>query len=265
MKSYCEMVSSMAKKILLIVEGPDDEVRFYNSLFQNCFRKQEYKIYPYRTTIHILAQELYNNYPEFEDDQIDIRLVLSSLTDCERKKAILRQNYSDIFLIFDFDPHHDHPHFDTVRRMLAYFSDSTSQGKLYINYPMMQSYKHFSTLPDNDFSSRVVTIEQIKEYKRLVGAISRYTDLNKYDYNLFFSLAVHHLKKVNYLLCGEYSLPTCEEYLSFDLTKVYDLELSLFETSQEVSVVNTCILMLCDFAPNRFYRYVIQHKADLMI
>lgn len=259
------MVNSMAKKILLIVEGPEDEVKFYKSLFQNCFRKQEYKIIAYHTTIHILAQELYINFPAFEEEQIDIRLVLSSLTDCDRKKNLLRQNYSDIFLVFDFDPHHDHPHFDTVRRMLTYFSDSTAQGKLYLNYPMMQSYKHFSNLPDNDFSSRSVTIEQIREYKRLVGAISRFTDLNKYDYNLFYSLAVHHLRKVKYLLCGEYSLPTYEEYLSFDLTKVYDYELSLFKTSQEVSVVNTCILMLCDFAPDRFFRYVNQHRTELQI
>ena len=128
----------MPKRILVIVEGEADEVKFLRSLFQNCYKKADYKVYSYKTNIHVLAQELYNNYPDFDEDETDIKLVLASLeTNADKKKKLL-EKYTDVFMIFDFDPQHDHPHFDTVRRMLKYFDDSTAQGKLFINYPMMQ-------------------------------------------------------------------------------------------------------------------------------
>ncbi len=69
----------MAKKILIIVEGEADEVRFLEDLFKKCNKKTEYKVYSYKTNIHVLAQELFNNYNDFDSGYIDIKLVLSSL------------------------------------------------------------------------------------------------------------------------------------------------------------------------------------------
>lgn len=255
----------MAKKVLLIVEGDNDEVVFFKRLFGKCFRKTDYCIFRYSTTIHTLAQELYNNYPNFEEDEIDIRLVLQSLEKSENKKSILKENYTDIYLIFDFDPQHDHPHFDTLKRMIKYFSDSTAQGKLYINYPMMQSYKHFSQIPDNGFSKRIVNYNQICRYKELVGKESSYTDINKYDYITFFSLAVHHIKKANYLLNNKYVLPECEEFSNYDFVSIYNVELGLFQRDKTVSVLNTCIFALCDYAPKRFFDFVKQKASELLI
>ena len=255
----------MAKNILLVVEGDADEPRFFNSLYKNCFQSAVIKIYPYKSNIHVLAQVLYSDYPHFEEDEIDIRLVLSSLTESEDKKKILRQRYTDIFIVFDFDPHHDYTHFDTVRRMLTYFRDSTAQGKLYINYPMMQSYKHFSCLPDDTFLSKKVNYSQIKSYKEIVGSESSYTDLTKYNYRIFYSLSVHHLKKINYLLHNNWAIPTCDQFYSFDMVNLFDFELSLFQSSKEISVVNTSILVLCEYAPEKYFRFISQRSTDLLI
>ena len=255
----------MPKRILVIVEGEADEVKFLRSLFQNCYKKADYKVYSYKTNIHVLAQELYNNYPDFDEDETDIKLVLASLeTNADKKKKLL-EKYTDVFMIFDFDPQHDHPHFDTVRRMLKYFDDSTAQGKLFINYPMMQSYKHFSMLPDDSFADRKVTMEEIKNYKELVGNESNFTDLNKYTYLTFYSLAVHHLKKANKILTGDYLLPEIREYLDFDATNVYDKQLAILKSEEKVYVLNTCIFALVDFAPRRFYGFLKQHATDLDI
>jgi len=86
----------MAKSILLIVEGEADEVKFYRHLFRNCYEKADYQIVSYKTNIHILAQELYCNYPDFENDEVDIRLVLASLEQDERKKNTLLAKYTDL-------------------------------------------------------------------------------------------------------------------------------------------------------------------------
>ena len=257
----------MAKKFLMIMEGETEEVTFYKRLFQTCFRKGSYEIFSYRTNIHILAQVLYNNYPDFDqaECQIDIRLVLSSAEEDEDRKAVLKQNYTDIYLIFDFDPQHDHTHFDTVRRMLRFFNDPTDCGKLYINYPMLQSYKHFSSLPDSTFYSKKVNLEEIKTYKELVDRESGFRDLTQYDYKIFYSLAVHHLMKANYLLNHSYVIPSASTYQDFDMTKLYDCELKLFSELYMVFVLNSCIFVLCDFALNKFFQFINRHSSELYI
>lgn len=255
----------MPKRILVIVEGEADEVKFLRSLFQNCYKKAEYKLYTYRTNIHVLAQELYNNYNDFDEDETDIRLVLASLEQNASKRQLLLDKYTDVYMIFDFDPQHDHPHFDTVKRMIKYFDDPTYQGKLYINYPMMQSYRHFLELPDNSFSERKVDMTQIKNYKKIVGDESKYTDLNRYSYITFYSLAVHHLRKMNMILNFKYELPTKNDYLGFDNAMVYDWQLEMLKSTGFVYVLNTCIFALVDFAPNKFFKYISQHSNELDI
>ena len=72
-------------KVLFIVEGESDEVRFLKRMFHTCFSNQNYEIYSYKTNIHVLAQLLFQEYPDFESDEIDIKLVLRSLEENEHK------------------------------------------------------------------------------------------------------------------------------------------------------------------------------------
>ena len=86
----------MPKRILVVVEGEADEVKFLKKLFQKCHKNADYKVYSYRTNIHVLAQELYNNYPDFENDETDIKLVLASLEPNEDKRQKLLEKYTDV-------------------------------------------------------------------------------------------------------------------------------------------------------------------------
>ena len=54
--------------------------------------------------------------------------------------------------------------------MQKYFYDSTDVGKLYINYPMVESYQHFEGWPDERFSETKVaaSLEHGIEYKMLI-------------------------------------------------------------------------------------------------
>ena len=108
------------------------------------------------------------------------------------------------------------------------------------------------------------TIE-IRNYKQLVGTISGYKDLNRYDYVIFYSIAVHHLKKANYILSNDDSIPSYQEYLAFDLIKLYDAQVDLFRTESRSFVLNTCIFVLSDYSPKRFFNFVSTHKKDLLI
>lgn len=243
-------------RILFIVEGLNDEVQFVRRLLTKCCAPQEFEIYPYKCNIHVLSQILYNEYPNFEEDEVDIQLVLRSKEADQHKQKILNQKYRDIFLIFDYEPQHDLPHFGTVRRMLNYFDDSSNQGKLYINYPMMQSYKHFSKLPDDSFWSKAVSKEMCLHYKEIVGKESIFTDISKYSYSTFMSLAVHHIKKANYLLSGVYEIPMADKFIEWNMTDIYDIQTASLNDYGKIFVLNTCIFILADFAPNDFFKTV---------
>lgn len=242
------------RNLLFIVEGEADEPKFIRHLFRICYPRQTYKTYTYRTNLHTLAKKLEDDYPDFDEDETDICLILRSYESSDTKRAILSEKYSDIFLIFDFEPQHDSPHFETIRRMLNYFQDSTSQGKLFINYPMMQSYKHLPALPDSQFFKTKATISDWGHYKQIVDNISAYTDITKYTYPIFVSLAAHHLKKANYVLTGSYTLPTLDEYCSWNLTDVFDKQLVYKNHDSFVYVLNTCIFVLADYRPTSFFR-----------
>lgn len=255
----------MSKKVLLIVEGEADEVRFFRQLFKCCYRTLDFRFYSYKTNLHVLAQELYNNYPDFENDNIDIRLVLSSLETDEKKKKILKEKYSDVYMIFDFEPQDHNTHYDTVKRMLSYFTDSTEQGKLFINYPMMQSYKHFSKLPDNDFDKKAVTIEQVRKYKSLVNDESSFTDLSKYDYRTFYSIAYHHLRKAICIQFGDCQCPTINNFPQLDYQDIFDKQVCLVDNEQKVWVLNTCILGIIEFSPKKYFDFIEKRKEDFFI
>lgn len=248
------MNSMSERNLLFIVEGEADEPTFIRRLFRVCYAQQSYRTYTYKTNLHTLAKRLEDDYPDFDGDETDICLILRSYESSDTKRAILSEKYTDVFLIFDFEPQHDPPHFETIRRMLNYFQDSTSQGKLFINYPMMQSYKHFSALPDPLFYDTKATITDWGHYKQIVGSVSAYTDTTHYTYPIFVSLTAHHMKKANYILTGLYSLPSLDEYCSWNLTDIFEKQLVYKNRDSFVYVLNTCIFVLADYQPTSFFR-----------
>lgn len=244
------------RKILFICEGEKDEPRFLKALMGKSFPSQRYSIYSYQTNIHILASKLEEEYPDFDINEMDIALILRNLETDAKKKWLLSGSFTDIILAFDFDPHHTDPHFDTVRRMLSYFTESSDMGKLYINYPMMQSYKHFKCLPDYEYFTREVS--PIK-YKELVDIESCMPNLREYSYDVYMKIAVQNIRKAVWILERCDRVPSVEEYLNFDWVKVYDKELSMFFKNGTVSVLNTLILCMVDYNPTAFFSMLQRH------
>lgn len=245
------------RKLLFICEGLQDEPDFLKHMMLKVFPDISYKIYSYRTTIHTLASRLKNEYPDFDDGYHDIRLILRDNEKNQDLRDILSGSFSDIILAFDFEPHHDHPDFDTVRRMLAYFCDSTDMGKLYINYPMMQSYKHLKCLPDPDYINRKAFP---RGYKELVGIESCMTDLQKYNYEIFIQIAIHNLIKIYNILRNLRLIPDSESYYKMDWVELFDRELEIYWNTDMVDVINTLCFFPVDYNPADFIERIRRHQ-----
>lgn len=62
--------------------------------------------------------------------------------------------------------------------MLAYFNDETANGKLYINYPMIESIKYHKELPDAQFVDYTIARSDCKQFKSIAHEFSFYKSLD---------------------------------------------------------------------------------------
>lgn len=250
-------------KILFVVEGPNDEEKYIQRLIAVCSRLQKYTIVPYRTNLHNFAKYIFVD--DEIDDSLDIRQVLKEHEKDPILKKELSQDFSDIILVFDFEPHHNYPRFDLIRKMLLYFDSSTENGKLYINYPMMQSYRHFSCLPDDSFKDLYALKSETKDYKELVNDVSKFKNIMHHSYQLFVSIAYHHLKKLNYIINGEYALPNINFAYKWKQEDLFDIQMNEMARNGRVYVINTFSLFLIDYNPTEFYNQITRHPTKYSI
>lgn len=145
------------KKILLITEGSEDK-KVLNRIFRAY--DKEVDIVTFKMNVYRLIDLYESQNTEYEN--IDLQqTLLYELTDLKKSEVqILQDRYVDKFLIFDFDPHVPQARLDKLENFIKYFRDSSDMGKLFINYPMMESYQHVSDMKlknfeiDQEFLSR---------------------------------------------------------------------------------------------------------------
>ena len=204
------MVSSMyneRRNILLIVEGADDEVNLFKQIIKHF---PEIKLTPenilvYTTNLWVLNQDLKRDFGEkwYESEDIEFREFLEA-----KFPDIVGKKITDIFLVFDYE--RQDPRFDvtTLEEMLKFFNDSVEKGQLYINYPMVESYRHLNMkpLPDDSYRGRICNVADIVHYKEMVGRETKFHDYRKYDRVLLQDVILHNLKKASRIVNDVYDL-----------------------------------------------------------
>ena len=111
------MVNSMSNKtkVLIITEGKKTEPKLYKKAFELFPLFNKYEIYSYKAN----AYDLYGYLePYWDDGSLEASEFLQILQEHEtneNKKKILAQKFSDVFLIFDFDPHDHRYNFSKLR------------------------------------------------------------------------------------------------------------------------------------------------------
>lgn len=88
-------------KILVIVEGEKTDVRLMKHLLRTYGLDKKHAIVSYNTNIYTLYNDMFR---DDDPESYDILQVLKSRESDEYKKRIFDEEYSDILLIFDFDP-----------------------------------------------------------------------------------------------------------------------------------------------------------------
>ena len=169
--------------ILFVFEGSVREPLLFNTI-QKLFLPKETEpfICTYNSNIYSLYAKL-KQYDVFDDIQTSGNTV-SILNEILESKGdhtlsnIIVSDVSQIYLFFDYDFHESRYTLDDnnihIQEMLDFFCDETDNGKLYINYPMVDAIRYTKQLPDNNYLSYTVSRNVCKQFKRIVSDFSFY-------------------------------------------------------------------------------------------
>ena len=242
----------MNRKILVIVEGERKELNLVGRL-RELFMPQNISIASYGTSLY----KLYDNLVDCSDcnfEDLDLLLVLKEHEPVVEKKAVFDEKYTDILLIFDFDPQDNKFDVAKIRKLMDYFNDSTENGKLYINYPMLESFYHLKNIKDvivdESFKDTKFTLKELQEhqYKKRVVDEGTDLDISRMSKEQVENIMYQQVCKSNYILDGNYKV--LEDYSQEKMLMLLDKQNNLLIHEGEAYVLNTCSFFVLEFYPS---------------
>ena len=127
---------------------------------------EDYEIFSYNTNIYVLYNQLFVDGSSYGRDLL--QTLIENSTD-EKKIKKIKNNYSHIILCFDLDPQDGQYSKEKIIDLSLFFNESTDNGKLYINYPMVESFSHRHGIGDNEYIKREVSYSDLMQYKQIVN------------------------------------------------------------------------------------------------
>lgn len=161
MSNYYGGIPRQRARTLLIVEGKKEKGELFYDLFRLFpeLKIEQEDVLVYGSNIYKLHRAIVREYgADWDTQEIDL---LVCLRDIDGNNYHTR-DFKNIFLVFDLEPHA--PDFDAsvIQQLQSHFHDATNEGMLYVNYPMVEAYLDFKTIPDKEYLSRSISVDEIK-------------------------------------------------------------------------------------------------------
>ncbi len=232
----------MSTRILFVYEGKDSEPRVAKNLQDIFFDSTKIIVEC------VFGGEIYQLYSKLEKDS-DLNLIgLLKERDHSTMDEWEENDFSEIYLFFDYDGHATGASNFKIEKLLEVFSNETENGKLFINYPSVESLKDIPD-PDTFYNLSVSAFE--KEYKRISSERCPSKELlclGSYDKGLWINVIAIHLKKMNYIANDNFILPT----RIVSQAEIYHGQFEGFITkSQQISVLNSFPIFIHDYFGNK--------------
>lgn len=253
--------------ILFVFEGAKREPDLFRAIETLFFQDKQSIVCSFGNNIY----ELYNKLQSYEGDG-DIVSILKERyqgqADSPFKDYLRSSDFSEIYLIFDYDFQNKNLPLEDmnsqIEEMLALFNDETDNGRLYINYPMVESIRYTKTLPDKDFWTYVISRKDCTDssFKSIADSFSDYKSLDfltlssrrpatekeiSSRLNNWSRLIAQNVSKANYLCCGENAIPEDKDVVN--QLAVFDAQKRYLTSSESVSILSAFPLFLFDYFP----------------
>jgi hypothetical protein len=235
------------RQILILVEGAKTDIRLMQHLLNIYGISERHNIIPYNTNIYVLYESMFK---KSNPNDLDIMQHLKEHEPDSAKRALLEERFTDILLIFDLDP--QDPSFSErkISEMQEYFCESSDMGKLYINYPMVESFFHMKSIPDAEYNNYTVSLDELRAgtYKARVNAENRNRDYSKYAVNKNeCDLVISQNIEKAWLLIG--TVDKLCKVQPPNASYVLKSQLDMISTKRAVAVLCTCSFYITDYNP----------------
>ena len=263
------------RRILLLVEGEKTEINLFERILE-CFPEiqvEKHNIFYYGTSLWNLNKDLIKEFgDEWYNEKIDFVGFLKSITKVQEQVLTLQQtredsdvvftdlSFTDVFIIFDYERQDRFFDAGIISKMQSFWNESTENGLLYINYPMIEAYRHIKKpLPDEEYLDRkcdcAVLFNKESErnkYKQISANESSFTNLSKITKDVFRELVIHNLCKASAITGGnsEISEREAKSYWdNKDMIKILNLqnECSRNERDGFAYVLATCLFFIPEY------------------
>lgn len=249
--------------ILFVFEGEEREPVVFRTLERLFFKKQNNIICSFGNNIYELYQ-LMLSYGE-DCSVVDVLKEYLSERGDDTLSGILSSHISEVFLFFDYDFQNSHLTLVEINHrlqaMLEMFDEETENGKLYINYPMMESLRYTKELPDKDYVNYTVTRLDCRNFKRIANDFCCYDNLDyillkdkekprKERYSFVKDNWIHLVEmnvcKANFLVSGQNVLPG--DKFSIGQIPIFRSQLDKFvNVNDSVSILNSFPIFLYEY------------------
>ncbi len=235
---------SSRPKILFIAEGAVAEERFLRQFENYVPLGISEEIITYKTNIYQLYNRLFN-----DGEAVDLMRVLISREMDPTKKDLLRQPFAEIYLVFDYDLHDSQYTDKKIRRLMAYFDNSTENGLLLLNYPMLESYRHLRCIPDGEYRYRKVPLFDVPHYKAIVRREGAFDYIP--NEGVMLEIIRHNIDKLNYINHRTVDNYILKDNIEEELIMLLENEIELKNRRKLINIMNTGALFGFAYAPKR--------------
>lgn len=261
-------------RIAFIVEGAKSERIIFNSMKRVFFRDThiEMILLSAEENIHMLWKEIKAD-PDLDIIEL-LREKSEKLADTIGERV--REDFSEVYLFFDFDPQH-HAGFengftDSVRseitEMANFFDNETEHGKLYISYPMVEAIRDSVPASCRAFNKCYLSASEIGRYKKNTGSgnpFAVYTQYMQEGWKHFIRVFLGRIacmSKDGFMRGSDDGCYTKYHSDNISPSQILAHELALFSNTHKLLVLSSLPEYLLDYFSAEYWEK-LDFSADL--
>lgn len=248
-----------------IVEGEAREPLIIDNISKVFFAHGNFKIItlPAGQNIYMLWKKLKED--DFDTDIIEV-LRENHKELKEQLTGLSRDDFSEVYLFFDYDGHHNNlgkdNESDVLEQMLMSFDNETENGKLYISYPMVEALRDFEIGVCGKKDTCFIPVEELGDYKFLSAARSIYPQFKAYNFEIWknvvdvFSMRLSCLMKQKNIISYEQYVETTSPY---EILKLEEQEIQ----KNRVFILSAFPEFLLDYFGLKLWKKCVKHTMNL--
>lgn len=244
-----------------IVEGEAREPQIIDNISRVFFKHGDFKIItlPAGENIYMLWKKLKED--DFDTDIIEV-LRESNKKIREQLEGLSRDDFSEVFLFFDYDAHQTNlgksDVEDVINQMLESFDNETENGKLYISYPMVEALRDFEAGKCGSGDNCFVEISELAEYKNISSKNSLNPHFRDYDIDVWKEIIDVFSMRISCLF-GSADVVSYEQYL--DTARPFDIYRceQILAGNNKVFIISAFPEFLVDYFGMKLWKTCVKH------